>query len=229
MKKIFLTSLILMLLFSTLFAQKQDRHSQKLETLRDSISYSIGISMGESLLRTDIDDINQEIFFEALREKLDGEKTLWGLSEADKLLMSYIQNKRKASAVENNKKGKAFLEKNAKRENVFTTPSGLQYEILNLAEGERPSLYSKVSCLYVGKTIEGKVFDEQNDKNSPMVVKVSDMIEGWVEALQMMPVGSKWRLYIPAELAYGERGAGRSIGANETLIFDIELLEIITK
>lgn len=227
MKKILLITLLLML--SVVSAQDKVKHFQKLETLQDSISYSIGISMGESLLRTDIDNINQEVFFEALRQKLDGKETLWGLSEADKLLMTYIQNKRKASAEENRTKGKAFLEKNAKRENVFTTPSGLQYEILNLAQGERPSLYSKVSFLYVGKTIDGKVFDEQNDRNTPVILNVSDMIEGWVEALQMMPVGSKWRLYIPSTLAYGERGAGRSIGANETLIFDIELIEIITK
>ncbi len=201
----------------------------KLKDLRDSLSYSIGISMGESLLKTDIDNINQEVFFEALRKKLNNEKTLWGMSKADSLLVNYIRLKREAKAGENKEKGEAFLAKNAKRENVFTTSSGLQYEMLEMvADGKRPSLYSTVKCTYKGMTIDGKVFDEQLDESNPMEFKVINMIDGWIEALQMMPVGAKWKLYIPSELAYGKRGAGRDIGANEVLIFEIKLLEIVS-
>ncbi len=200
----------------------------KLKDFRDSLSYSIGVSMGESLLKTDIDNINQEVFFKALRAKINNEKTLWGMAKADSLLVNYITKKREAKAEENKAKGEAFLAKNAKRENVFTTSSGLQYEMLDMAEGERPSLYSTVKCVYKGMTIDGKVFDEHWDENNPMEIKIINMIDGWIEALQMMPVGAKWKLYIPAELAYGERGAGRAIGANETLIFEIKLLEIVS-
>lgn len=200
-----------------------------LKDKRDSLSYSIGISMGESLLQTDIDDINQKVFFEALRQKLNAEKTLWDMPKADSLLMKHILEKRQAKAAENKAKGAAFLAKNAKREKVYTTPSGLQYEMLKMAEGERPSLYSTVKCTYKGMTIEGKVFDKHLDRENPLEFKVMEMIDGWVEGLQMMPVGAKWRFYIPANLAYGESGAGKAIGANETLIFEIELIEIVTK
>lgn len=212
-----------MCIISGVYAQK----NIPLKDQRDSLSYSIGISMGESLLKTDIDNINQEVFFKALRQKLNAEETLWGMEKADSLLMNYILGKRQVKAEENKAKSEAFLAENAKRENVYTTPSGLQYEMLKMAEGQRPSLYSTVKCLYKGMTINGKVFDENLDRENPMQFKVMDMIEGWVEGLQMMPVGAKWKLYIPAKLAYGERGVGRAIGANEALIFEIELLEIV--
>ncbi|MBS9768255.1 MAG: FKBP-type peptidyl-prolyl cis-trans isomerase [Flavobacteriaceae bacterium] len=210
---------ILMLIASVGFAQK-------LKNQRDSLSYSIGISMGESLLKTDIDNINQKVFFEALRQKINKEKTLWGMSKADSLLMTYILNKRQSKASENKLKGEQFLAENAKREGVYTTSSGLQYEMLKMAEAQRPSLYSKVKCIYKGMHIDGKVFDEHLDRNNPIEFKVMNMIDGWVEGLQMMPVGAKWKLFIPSNLAYGERGQGR-IQPNETLIFEIELLEIL--
>lgn len=223
MKKI---SLLILLVF--LFVGVYAKKNIKLKDKRDSLSYSIGVSMGESLLKTDIDNINQKVFFEALRQKLNAEQTLWGMVKADSLLMGYILEKRQAKAVQNKERSEAFLAKNAKRDNVYTTPSGLQYEMLKMAEGERPSLYSTVKCLYRGMTIDGKVFDERQDREKPMQFKVMNMIEGWVEGLQMMPVGAKWKLFIPAKMAYGERGAGRDIGANEALIFEIELLEIVS-
>ncbi len=218
---------ILSVVFIGLICVGYAQNKIKLKDKRDSLSYSIGVSMGESLLKTDIDNINEKVFFEALRQKINKEETLWGMSKADSLLMDYILGKRKALANENKARGEAFLAENAKREGVYTTPSGLQYEMLKMAEGERPSLYSKVKCLYKGMHIDGKVFDEHLDMNNPLEFKVMDMIDGWVEGLQMMPVGAKWKLFIPANLAYGEKGAGRDIGANETLIFEIELLEII--
>lgn len=216
------------LLIIVMFLFSVPSFTKELKNMKDSLSYSIGVSMGESLLKTDIDDINQEIFFEALRQKINNEPTLWGIAKADSLLMTFIHQKRTEAGKRNLEAGKKFLEENALRENVYTTPSGLQYEILKIGTGKRPSLYSTVSCLYKGTTLDGKVFDEQTDAEKPIEIKVKDVIEGWMEALQMMPVGSKWKLYVPSELAYGKTGAGRVIGANETLIFEIELLNIIS-
>lgn len=226
MKKNIIFITIGLLCFSSIAYGQKKKIS--LKDKRDSLSYSIGISMGESLLKTDIDDINQKVFFEALRQKINNEKTLWGMAKADSLLIEHIQTRRQAKADENKEKGEKFLAENAKREGVYTTPSGLQYEMIKMAEGERPSLYSIVKCIYKGMTIDGKVFDENLDREHPLEFKVMNMIDGWVEGLQMMPLGAKWKFYIPAALAYGERGAGRAIGANEALIFEVELLEIVS-
>ncbi len=224
MKRNSIVFVILLCFTVSLNAQK----AISLESRKDSLSYSIGVSMAESLLKTDIDNIDQTIFFEAFRQRLNNEKTLWGLGKADSLLMEYILEKRMLKADENKLKGETFLKENAKRDGVYTTPSGLQYEILEMAKGERPSLYSKVQCTYKGMTISGKVFDKRLDEKNPFEFKVMDMIEGWVEALQMMPVGAKWRLYIPAKLAYGKNGVGSVIGANETLIFELKLVKIVS-
>ncbi len=217
--------ILLAILFA--FPNANARKKVRLKNQQDSLSYSIGISMAESLLKTDVGAVNQKVFFEAFRQRLNNEKTLWGLAKADSLLMKFILEKRSKKADENKAKGEAFLKENAKREGVFTTPSGLQYEILEMAKGERPTLYSKVQCTYKGTTLDGKVFDERLDEKNPFEFKVMNMIEGWVQALQMMPVGSKWKLYIPAKLAYGEKGVGSVIGANETLIFEVKLLKIV--
>lgn len=228
MKQCLSVLLILLSIYNAAYGQSSTDSKLVLKNKQDSLSYSIGVSMGESLLKTDIDVINQEIFFEALRQKINGEQTLWGMAKADSLLMQYILAKREIAAQSNKAKGEVFLSQNAKRAGVYSTPSGLQYEMLEMTEAQRPSLYSTVKCIYKGMTIDGKVFDQNLDKKNPLQVKVMDMIDGWVEGLQMMPVGSKWKLYVPSNLAYGERGVGRAIGANETLIFEIELLEIVS-
>ncbi len=227
MKRFGIIVFALLVLACTLSAKGKKGKKIKIETTQDSVSYSIGVSMGESLLQTDIDNINQELFFRALKSKMDEEPTLWNHAKSDSILMHYIIKKREAKALENKKRGEEFLEENAKREGVFTTESGLQYEILEHTEGERPSLNSTVKCLYQGKNLDGEVFDSALDPEYPLEFRVTGMIDGWVEALQMMPIGSKWRLFIPSNLAYGEQGAGGRIGANEALIFDVELLEIV--
>ncbi len=119
-----------------------------------------------------------------------------------------------------------FLEENKKRDNVVALSSGLQYEILTEGKGEKPKATDKVKCHYHGTLIDGTVFDSSVQRGQPAVFGVNQVIKGWVEALQLMPVGSKWRLYIPSELAYGQQGAGDIIKPNSTLIFDVELLEI---
>jgi FKBP-type peptidyl-prolyl cis-trans isomerase FklB len=123
--------------------------------------------------------------------------------------------------------GKAFLEENKKREGVVTLPSGLQYEVINEGDGAIPKATDKVKCHYHGTLIDGTVFDSSVQRGQPAVFGVNQVIKGWVEALQLMSVGSKWRLYIPSDLAYGKQGAGGSIEPNTTLIFDVELLGIV--
>ncbi len=137
--------------------------------------------------------------------------------------------KKKEMAAENLKKGQKFLEENKKKPGVKVTDSGLQYEILKKGNGKIPGLKDKVKCNYKGTLINGKVFDSSYDRGEPATFGVDRVIKGWTEALQMMPVGSKWKLYIPSDLAYGERGAGADIGPNEVLIFEIELLDIEPK
>ncbi len=127
---------------------------------------------------------------------------------------------------ENLKIGREFLEENKKKEGVVALPSGLQYEILKEGTGPKPKATDKVKCHYHGTLINGKVFDSSVERGQPAVFGVNQVIKGWVEALQLMPVGSKWRLYIPSELAYGSQGAGSSIEPNSALIFDVELLGI---
>ena len=122
--------------------------------------------------------------------------------------------------------GEAFLKANKEKEGVVTLPSGLQYQVLTEGSGEKPTLSSNVTTHYHGTTIDGNVFDSSVQRGQPASFPVSGVIKGWTEALQLMPVGSKWRLFIPSELAYGERGAGDAIGPHSTLIFDVELLGI---
>ena len=123
--------------------------------------------------------------------------------------------------------GKAFLEENAKREEVTVLASGLQYEVLQAGEGDKPTASSTVKTHYHGTLISGEVFDSSVERGQPAEFPVNGVIAGWTEALQLMNVGTKWRLYVPSNLAYGERGAGGKIGPNTTLIFDVELLDIV--
>lgn len=132
----------------------------------------------------------------------------------------------KAKAGVNLEKGKKFLEDNGKRKGVITLPSGLQYEILKEGNGPKPTATDKVTTHYHGTTIDGKVFDSSVERGQPAQFGVNQVIPGWTEALQLMPVGSKWKLFIPSNLAYGESGAGGAIGPNETLVFEVELISI---
>ena len=141
------------------------------------------------------------------------------MSLADKL-KSFMQQKEN----DNLKAGEEFLAENGKRENVVTLPSGLQYEIIKQGTGEKPTAYNTVTCHYHGTTIKGEVFDSSVKRGQPASFPLNAVIKGWTEALQLMPTGSKWKLYIPAHLAYGNRGVSREIGPNSTLIFEVELI-----
>ena len=213
--------------------QKNNDGSQAIVTSIDSVSYGIGVSIGENMKKDGLTDINVSLVSRGIAEALKGEKSALTMEQIQACIGSYMaekqkvkdqENKAKASA--NLEKGKKFLEENKKRKGVVTLPSGLQYEIIKQGTGPKPTAEDKVTTHYHGTLIDGKVFDSSVERNQPAQFGVNQVIPGWTEALQLMPVGSKWKLYIPANLAYGESGAGGAIGPNETLIFEVELISI---
>lgn len=193
----------------------------------DKISYALGLSMANNLKASGFENLNMDEFMKAVSEVYNQQPTSMTSEEAKNLLNNYFAELQQKADEQNKKKGEAFLSENKKRDEVTTTASGLQYEIIKQGNGAKPLETDTVRCHYEGRLIEGRVFDSSYNRNAPADFPVNQVISGWVEALQLMPVGSKWRLYIPSELAYGAHGAGDVIGPNEALIFDVELLEII--
>ncbi|NPA38090.1 MAG: FKBP-type peptidyl-prolyl cis-trans isomerase [Chlorobi bacterium] len=191
------------------------------------ISYALGMNIASNLKSSGVESLDLDEFVKGLTASMQGEKTKMTTQEANMLLQEYfttLQNKQYSANIE---AGKEFLANNAKKDTVTELESGLQYEILKEGNGPKPKATDQVKCHYHGTLIDGTVFDSSVERGEPAVFPVNGVIQGWVEALQMMPTGSKWRLYIPSELAYGERGAGQTIAPHSTLIFDVELLEIL--
>lgn len=192
----------------------------------DKLSYAIGMSMASNLMDSGLRNLDVDSFVKAFTEVMSNASPSMSPEEANQLIQKYFSNQQENMLTNNLEEGIAFLEENKKKENVVALPSGLQYEILTEGNGPKPKATDKVRCHYHGTLIDGTVFDSSVQRGQPAVFGVNQVIQGWVEALQLMPVGSKWRLYIPSDLAYGERGAGSSIQPNSTLIFDVELLGI---
>jgi FKBP-type peptidyl-prolyl cis-trans isomerase FklB len=203
-----------------------------LKTDKDKTSYAIGLNIGKGLHRDSV-DVDPNILLQGLKDALAGGKTLLTDDEA-KAAMTALQNdvrkkqeERMQQAGETNKKeGDAFLAANKTKEGVVTLPSGLQYKILKEGTGPKPSASDTVVCNYKGTLLNNTEFDSSYKRGQPATFPVGKVIKGWTEALQLMPVGSKWQLFIPSELAYGPRGAGPDIGPNATLVFEVELLSI---
>lgn len=193
----------------------------------DRLSYSLGLSIAGSLLSSGIADINVQAFAAAVTAAYAGTTPDIAPDEAERIIQEHLRGLQAQQGAAAKAAGEKFLADNAKQEGVTTLPSGLQYKIITPAAGAIPALKDTVRCHYEGRLIDGTVFDSSYRRGTPAEFPVSGVIAGWVEALQMMPVGSKWQLYIPSALAYGEHGAGSSIGPNETLIFDIELIGIL--
>ncbi|MCI5707257.1 MAG: FKBP-type peptidyl-prolyl cis-trans isomerase [Odoribacter sp.] len=193
----------------------------------DKVSYSLGLSIASNLISSGIKTINQEAFNDAMNSVFAGQMPEIMPDEANNILQTYFEKIQNEKGKEAKEAGEKFLAKNKTREGVVTLESGLQYKILNEGSGAKPTANDTVKCHYEGRLINGQVFDSSIRRGEPAEFPVGGVIAGWVEALQLMPVGSKWQLYIPSELAYGQHGAGAAIGPNETLIFDVELLEII--
>ncbi len=234
MKNSIIYLMVVGLLIATTSCQQGGTKDVKLETTVDSVSYAIGLLVGQNNLNNLTKapggkDLDVTIMSAAFAEASAKGELKMTEEDANKMLQTYFQAAGKKEAQENLEEGNAFLEKNKARKGVITTESGLQYEILKEGKGPKPTKQDKVKVNYHGTLIDGTVFDSSVDRGEPATFGVGQVIKGWTEALQLMPVGSKWKVYIPANLAYGERGAGGDIGPNETLIFEVELLEIVKK
>lgn len=193
----------------------------------DKISYALGLSLGNNLLSSGIKSLNIEKLARGIQDVLEQKKPEITYQEAQELIDEYFRKLQEQSSEKTISEGKAFLESNGKRPEVITLKSGLQYEIINKGNGNQPKASDKVRVHYHGTLIDGTVFDSSVRRGEPATFGVTQVISGWVEALQLMPVGSKWKLYIPSNLAYGAQGAGQHIGPHTTLIFEVELLDIV--
>ena len=202
----------------------------------DKLSYALGLSMGQNFRASGIESINVQDFADGVASVFYGSTPKMSYDEAKKEIQQFfeaLQAKQQEAAAAmadvNAKAGQEFLAENGKRAEVKTTATGLQYEVLEEGTGAQPSAADQVKVHYTGKLIDGTVFDSSVERGEPATFGVTQVIPGWVEALQLMKAGAKWRLFIPSNLAYGPNGAGGVIGPNQTLIFDVELLEVIGK
>lgn len=193
----------------------------------DKFSYSIGLGIGQNLLGMGTKDIVVEDFAQAIKDVLQGNQTAISHQEARDIVNKYFAELEAKVHAANIEQGKAFLDENKKRPNVVTLPSGLQYEVLVEGKGKRAKATDRVKCHYEGTLIDGTLFDSSVKRGQPATFGVNQVIPGWVEALQLMPEGSKWKLYIPSDLGYGAQGAGEMIQPHSTLIFEVELLEVL--
>ncbi|MBO9151134.1 FKBP-type peptidyl-prolyl cis-trans isomerase [Chitinophaga sp. GCM10012297] len=196
-------------------------------TTLDSVSYAIGNDMGEMMKGQGLDSLNLKLFMAALEDCFKGDTALLTADQGKTVVSAYIQKIKAEKAAKNKAEGEAFLAQNKTKPGVAVLPSGLQFQVLKAGTGPKPTLQDKVKVHYHGMLIDGTTFDSSIDRGEPITLPVTGVIAGWTEALQLMPVGSKWKLFIPANLAYGERQAGAKITPNSTLVFDVELLEIL--
>ena len=199
--------------------------NQKFKSEVDSVTYIMGMQIA-SFMTGDAININTEILMEGIKDQVDGKNQLEGV-DINSMMQNYQMKKQKEAGSKNSEKGLAFLAENKKKEGITVTASGLQYEVIKEGTGAKPLATDKVKVHYTGKTTDGVTFDSSVDRGQPIDFPLNGVIKGWTEGVQLMKVGAKYRFYIPSELAYGEAGAGGSIGPNEVLIFDVELLDII--
>ncbi|WP_166113092.1 FKBP-type peptidyl-prolyl cis-trans isomerase [Pseudoalteromonas sp. Z9A5] len=205
--------------------------SDNFTTDAEKASYGIGLQMGEQLKSNPFEGLNLNSVFEGMKDayvESAFQVEIPEIQAAFEKINEEIQARREEESKVLSAEGIAFLEENAKRPEITVTESGLQYEVLATGEGEKPTAESTVRVDYHGTLVNGTVFDSSYERGQPAEFPVGGVIKGWTEALQMMPVGTKWRIYVPHELAYGERGAGAAIAPFSTLVFDVELHEIIS-
>ena len=193
----------------------------------DKLSYALGLSMGNNFKSSGIQTLSVTDFANGVKAVYEGEKPEMTYDEAKQVINDFFTQMQREVNDRNRAEGEAFLAENKKKSGVVVLPSGLQYEVLTEGKGKKPAATDRVQCHYHGTLINGEVFDSSIERGEPAVFGVSQVIPGWVEALQLMPEGSKWRLFIPSDLAYGENGAGAKIAPNSTLIFDVELLKVL--
>lgn len=222
-------SLLLTVAFALLIAlpvkSQKNVNKVELKTLEDSAAYAIGMQFGQAITQNGLANLNIELIKKGLEDEVNGKSAL-DPHQYEATLEAFFTQKQKEENKEKIEEGEKFLEKNAKRKEVKTTASGLQYEVITEGTGDKPAATNTVKVHYKGTTIAGKVFDSSYDRGTPAEFPLNRVIAGWTEGLQLMSVGSKYKFYIPYNLAYGERGAGQDIKPFETLIFEVELLEI---
>jgi len=225
--KLLFTAVALALLTGSAFAEPQE-----LKTEKEKLSYSMGVATGMQMKRQSI-DVDADMFTKGLKDAVSGGTLMMTEQQVQETLMKFQQDmaakqaeKAKLQAEANKKEGEAFLAENKKKEGVKTLPSGLQYKVITEGTGRTPKEADTVTTHYRGTLIDGTEFDSSYKRGQPATFPVKGVIKGWTEAVQLMKEGSKWQLFIPSELAYGERGAGQTIGPNATLLFDVELISI---
>lgn len=223
MKKIVLIFGVSALIFS---CNNVDTSNSELLTQMDSVSYSLGVSVANNLKSSGFETIESSAISAAFNDVFSENDVKISEEDANALIQDYFMELSQKKSQEATNKGQAFLVENASKEGVVTTASGLQYQVLTEGQGAKPVASDEVTVHYHGTLIDGTVFDSSVDRGQPATFPVGGVIQGWVEALQLMNIGSKYKLFIPSNLAYGERGAGGLIGPNETLIFEVELLSI---
>ena len=201
-------------------------NAQNLKTEMEKVSYSLGVNVAKSVKSQGLESIDADAVARAFKDVFEDNKLEVSEEESNAILQEYFTKLASKANDANLAEGKKFLEENAKRDGVVTTASGLQYEVLKKGEGDSPKETDKVTVHYHGTLIDGTVFDSSVDRGQPATFPVNGVIPGWVEALQLMSPGAKFKLFIPSSLAYGERGAGGSIGPNATLVFEVELISI---
>ena len=195
----------------------------------NKVNYALGLSIGQNFRASGFDEINLDDFLSGVRDVLEGSEPQMTYDEAKVVINDYFQEVRRKAVEQNKEAGEEFLKINGHKTGVVTLPSGLQYEVIKMGDGEKPALTDTVECHYHGTLINGQVFDSSMDRGQTAKFPLQGVIKGWTEILQLMPVGSKWKVTIPSDLAYGDRGAGEMIQPGSTLIFIIELIAIVGK
>ncbi len=221
-----LSFLLVTLILTTISAYAQDNSKGKLTNQPDSLSYSFGLLIGNNLQMQKVKDLNMEIFMQGLKDGFNKADSQIAIEDANLFIQKYFDQQMTQEAQDNQQKCAKFLDENKTKEGVVTLASGLQYKILQKGEGTPPSASDTVTVNYTGTLIDGTMFDSSVERGKPATFAVNQVIPGWTEALQLMKPGSIWILYIPADLAYGDKGAGGVIGPNEALIFQVELMSV---
>lgn len=224
---VLLATCLLLLLSQTLVAQETT-----LRTSKEKLSYVIGAQIGMDFKGQKM-DVDPDLVAKGMKDAIAGSKLLISDQEAKEVMTAFQKERaaadaeaKKGLAEKNKKEGAAFLAANAKKEGVRTLPSGLQYKVIKEGAGRMPKGTDQVETHYRGTLIDGREFDSSYKRGQPATFAVNGVIKGWTEALQLMKAGSKWQLFVPPELAYGDRGAGPMIGPNATLIFEVELISV---
>ena len=217
--KIFFLPLILIMGITSI-------NAQNLNTEMEKVSYSLGVNVAKSVKNQGLTSIDSKAIAQAFTDVFEGNELKISEQESNLILQDYFGKLAKEAQSANVEAGEKFLAENAKRDGVTTTATGLQYEVLTEGSGDSPKETDQVTVHYHGTLIDGTVFDSSVERGQPATFPVNGVIPGWVEALQLMKPGAKYKLFIPSNLAYGERGAGGSIGPNATLIFEVELISI---